>query len=93
MRFYAMQALAPSTRKLYNVGDEHYYGFCSLHQCNPLPASKLQLAGFITYLADIIKAAPAMIKVYMAAVSSLLLERGYGDPFVSTTLLKEYLLE
>ena len=81
-----MQALAPSTRKLYNVGHEHYYGFCRLHRCNPLPASELQLAGFITYLADVIKAAPATIKVYMAAVRSLHLERGHGDPFDGTTL-------
>ena len=46
----------------------------------------MQLAEFVTYLADRVKVAPVTIKTYMAAVRSLHVEQGFGDPFAGTTL-------
>ena len=86
MRFYTRHALAPATRKTYNAGEKHYFSFCQSHDRQPLPASELQLAEFITYLADIARIAPATIKIYMAAVRSLHIECGHKDPFEGTTL-------
>lgn len=51
-----------------------------------MPASEYQLAEFITYLADTIRVVPSTIKTYLAAVRSLHVENGYGDPFHGTTL-------
>ena len=68
------------------MGQGHYRDFWRLHRLSSLPASEIQLAGFITYLADVVKAAPASIKVYSAAVRSLHVEHGYNDPFNGTTL-------
>ena len=52
-----------------------------------LPATETQLAEFIAYPADVIKAAPTTIKTYMAAVRSLHTEHGHGNPFADTLLL------
>ena len=85
MYFYAQQLLAPATRRLYEVGQRHYYTFCNMHQRRPVPATEMQLAEFVTYLADRVKVAPVTIKTYMAAVRSLHVEQGFGDPFAGTT--------
>ena len=64
----------------------HYHEFCRLHRLSSLPASEIQLTGFITYLADLVKAAPTTIQVYTAAVWSLHVEHGDNDPFSGTVL-------
>jgi len=46
----------------------------------------MQLAEFVTYLADPVGAAPVTVKTYMAAIRSLHIEQGYGDPFAGTSL-------
>ena len=86
MRFYARQALAPATRRVYEQGQRHYHDYCRLHRRDAVPASETQLAEFITYLADIARVAPVTIKTYLAAVRSLHVENGLVDPFVGTTL-------
>ena len=86
MRFYAQQALAPATRKAYTVGQGHFHRFCSAHARAPLPATERTLAEFIAYLADVVRCAPATIKLYLAAVRNMHVERGLGDPFTNTTL-------
>ena len=84
--FYAQQSLAPATRRLYAVGQHHYHTFCNMHQRRPLPATEMQLAEFVTYLVDRVKVPPVTIKTYMAAVRSLHVEQGIGDPLAGTTL-------
>ena len=86
MYFYAQQSLAPATRRLYAVGQRHSHTFCNMHQRRPVPATEMQLAEFVTYLADRVKVAPVTIKTYMAAVRSLHVEQGFGNPFAGTTL-------
>ena len=86
VRFYAQQALAPATRKAYTVGQGHFHRFCSAHARAPLPATERTLAEFIAYLADVVRCAPATIKLYLAAVRNMHVERGLGDPFMNTTL-------
>ena len=86
MQFYAHQALAPNTRRLYSVGETHFRNFCALHQRPPIPASEQTLAEFIVYLAEVAKCAPTTIKSYLAAVRNLHVEHGAGDPFLYTTL-------
>ena len=86
MYFYVQQLLAPATRRLYANGQRHYHTFCNMHQRRPVPAIEMQLAEFVTYLADRDKVAPVTIKTYMAAVRSLHVEQGFGDPFAGITL-------
>ena len=86
MRFYAQQALAPATRKAYTVGQGHFHRFCSAHARAPLPATERTLAEFIAFLADVVRCAPATIKLYLAAVRNMHVERGLGDSFMNTTL-------
>ena len=46
----------------------------------------MQLAEFVTYLADCVKVAPVTIETYMVAVRSSHVEQGFGDSFPRTTL-------
>jgi len=57
-------ALVPSTRKLYDVGQRHHHT-C---QIRPLPASEMQLAELVTYLADTVNTAPVTANTYLAAM-------------------------
>ena len=86
MQYYLQQALAPSTLKLYMVGEGQYISFCQLHQWNPLPASAQTLAEFIVYLADVVQCAPCTIKSNLSTVHNLHVEQRTGDPFMNTTL-------
>ena len=61
MQIYAQRALAPTTQRLYTVGQPHYDSFSKVHECNPLPASETQLAELVAYFADIVQAAPVTI--------------------------------
>lgn len=75
-----MHALAPATRRTYETGQRHYANFCRL-QCWPICcASDQSLARFVAYLADVVRVAPSTIKVYLAGVRALHIERGWPDP-------------
>ena len=86
VRFYARQAIAPTTRNVYTVGETHFLNLCGLHQRTSFPATEQALVEFIVHLADIVRCAPVTIKSYLSAVRNFHVEQEAGNPFANTTL-------
>ena len=80
---YLLQGLAPSTRKTYSSAQRLFINFCEMTgrvhpNVSPFPTEEWTLCLFATQLSASLQ--PPTIKVYLSAVRSLRIERGYADP-------------
>ena len=87
-------SLAPSTRRSYRSGQRRFVEFCSsfslLHPSgSPYPASDAILELFASFLSSSVS--HQTIKCYLAAVRSLHIEQGLGDPLANTLRLERVL--
>lgn len=83
--FLQSQAIAPSMRRTYSFGICRYATFCLSRQCNPFPASELQLRYFASWLCD--QVSFPTIKLYLAGIRLTHLENSLADPFADAPLL------
>ena len=71
-------SVTPSTRLTYNSGVTSHDNFCLAYHINPYPASTLTLQFFCTHLAS--RVSYKTIKVYLAGIRLIHLERRHSDP-------------
>ena len=88
---YLRQALAPTTRRSYACGQRRYLQFCGGAGCSPFPVSEGGLCRFVAHLADS-TLKHTTIKSYLSAIRCGQIMAGFGDPFVSSMPIVEYLL-
>ena len=81
------QGLSPSTRRAYTTGQRLFFQFCLQSRIDPLPTTEWSLMLFATWLVSARRLAPSSVSVYLAAVRSLNIDRGFPDPMVSTPRL------
>lgn len=81
------QGLSPSTRRAYTTGQRLFSQFCLQSRIDPLPTTEWSLMLFATWLVSARHLAPSSVSVYLAAVRSLNIDRGFPDPMVSTPRL------
>ena len=91
---FLAQGLAPSTQKSYASGQRKFVEFCrqagKLHpNGSPCPVDEWTLCLFVSFLADSIQ--HSSIKVYLFAVRSLHIERGFPDPLLNCLRLQRVL--
>ena len=94
MRDLIQLSLAPSTRRSYSSGQRRFFQFCTtvglLHQSgSPFPVSESTLELFVSYLSSTVSY--RTVKCYLAAVRSLQIELGLGDPLTLTPCLEHFL--
>ena len=70
---------------------EAVFGFCKASAGDPYPVSEDELCWFVAYLADS-NLKHQMIKLYLSAIRFGQIMAGFGDPFVSSMPILEYLL-
>ena len=78
-------SIAPSTRRTYQAGVNHYQRFCRLYDLKPWPASELTLRYFCTHAYSTLS--HATILVYLAGIRHQQLQRGHKDPLAKRPLL------
>ena len=83
LRLHARQlvkaGVRSSTARTYNSAQKRYLNFCSKFDLLPLPADEDQLLLYVAFLhQEGLKA--ATVRVYLAAVRSLHIEEGHGNP-------------
>ena len=83
--------LAPSTRRVYAVGQQAYFQFARTFGFPSFPASEWLLMLFATYLFNFKGLAPASITTYIAAVRSFRIDLGVPDPTAGATRLARLL--
>ena len=88
---YLHQALAPATQCSYACGQKHYMQFCNEAGCSPYSVSEKGLCRFVAHLADV-NLKHQTIKSYLSANRFGQIMAGYGDPFLSSMPILEYLL-
>ena len=71
VQYYFTNALAPSTQKCYNAGQQHYIQFCTQADLIPIPTSENTLSLFAAYLARSGLAYSTTVKVYFSSVGNL----------------------
>ena len=80
--FYYQRGLAPSTQKLYHVGQQRYIHFCSQHYLTALPSTEFTLLSFAAYLAKH-NIMYSTIKVYISAIRNLHVMSGQHHHFAN----------
>ena len=77
-----IRGLAPSTPKLYHVGQQRYIHFCSQHSFTALPSAEFTLLSFASYLAKH-NIMHSTIKVYISAIRNLHIMSGQHHHFAN----------
>ena len=77
MEIYQNAALAPSTRRVYQVGLRHYNHFCKALDIESFPVSQKGLSLFTTHLTRSVSY--KTIKLYIAAIKFYNIELGFKD--------------
>ena len=80
------RSLAPTTAASYRVGIRRYLSFCHKLRVQPIPASKHQMAAFVTHLWPTITL--QTIRVYLAGVSFLHHVEGLWSPVSGNPTLR-----
>ena len=80
---FMYQGLAASTRRTYSCAQQKFINFCVMighvsSSGSPCPATEWTLCLFATFLADSLR--HSSIKVYLSAVRSLHVDKGFPDP-------------
>ena len=71
--------LRPNTCRTYSAAQQRYTRFCAKYQLVPLPATEDTILLYVAFLQqEGLKA--SSVKVYLAAVRSLHIEEGFGNP-------------
>lgn len=86
LAFLQSQAIAPSTRRVYNTAISRFICFCTSRQRSPLPATEDLLRLFSASLTS--NLAYKSIKLYLAAVRFYHVENGFHDPFTNAPQLQ-----
>ena len=81
-----MAALAPSTRRTYNIGINKFYMFCKNFNCMPFPLNEEVLCLFVTNLAESVSF--KTLKLYLSAVKFQNMELGFRDSMSKMTQLQ-----
>ena len=84
---YFLQALAPSTSRLYHSAHLRYLQFCTSLNLSPLPISQSHLCQFVSLLATE-GVAHRCIKSYLSALRYLQIELLDTDPSDARTKLR-----
>lgn len=85
------QGLAPSTHKVYTSAQNKFFNFCAQAgrlqaDGSPCPADEWTLCLFVSFLSESVR--HSSIKVYLSAIRSLHVERGFPDPLVNCLRLQ-----
>lgn len=76
-------SIAPSTARVYGVGQRRYLSFCRGLGAAPLPLSEEQLCRYVAHLAEE-GLKHTSVKGYLSAIRRLQIVGGMGDPFVAS---------
>ena len=85
---YVGESIAPSTARVYAVGQRRYLSFCRDSKLLPVPTSEHKLCLFVAHLASE-GLQHSSIKGYLSAIRRLQIVQGLGDPFVASWPLLE----
>ena len=86
------QALAPSTLRSYEIAQRRYLTFCTKINISPFPVNETSLCRYVANLAND-KLRFQTIKCYLSAIRYLQIMSGFGDPYMASMPILEYLLK
>ena len=82
-------ALSQATKRAYKAGFTRYSNFCRKYHITPFPTTELTLCYFAAFLSKEVQ--HPTVKLYLAAVRSEQLNRGWSDPLKNTHQLSRLL--